>query len=352
MLEFEHSLFKLLLLVAVLSAKPPGRKWLPFIIAFSFLLAFLPPPISIPIPWELLLGLTIPILFWQNSRRIINAQWAGKWKDILIWIVSAALFALVFWAFKELEMYASILFGLVAASLIWSVGETERKTSIVSMIGPFTLIFLLAEVEPMIQSPTQYLGGIFSGLFFGSAIALIAVFLTRKTQSRFRNVIPLLQIYLSYTAAYFAGVSAIAASLASVIVFVTVGLYIDIWPFKKIEPTPLNTWPGFIFVLVLFLLLGWQAHYPPSDIFLLEVFIGFVLSVVITWVGQRLGSEAFPSSVPMWRIGLRVSFLLFPSLLIWPRQTLEQPILIVYALIIAVVNLVIARVSLNYFLVD
>ena len=85
---------------------------------------------------------------------------------------------------------------------------------------------------------------------------------------------------------------------------------------------------------------------------MLEVFIGFVLSVVITWVGQRLGSEAFPSSVPMWRIGLRVSFLLFPSLLIWPRQTLEQPILIVYALIIAVVNLVIARVSLNYFLVD
>lgn len=352
MLEFEHSLFKLLLLVAVLSSKPPGRKWLPFIITLGFLLAFLPPPVSIPIPWEALLGLSIPILFWQNSRRIITAQWAGRGKDFLIWVVSAILFALVFWTFKELEVYASVLFGLVAASLMWSVGESERKTSIVSMIGPFTLIFLLAEVEPMIQSPTLYLGGIFSGLFFGAVIALISVFLTRKIQPRFRNVIPILQIYLAYTLAYFAGVSAIAASLASVIVFVTVGLYIDLWPFKRIEPTPLNTWPGFFAVLVMFLLLGWQAHYPPSDYFWIEIVIGFVLSVVIALVGQRFGSEAFPTSIPMWRIGLRVSFLLFPALLIWPQQTLEEPMLIVYAFIIAIVNLLIAKVSLNYFLND
>ena len=74
MIEFEHSLFKLLLLVAVLSAKPPGRKWLPLVIAIGFLLALLPPPISIPIPWNIILGITIPLILWQNARRIIAAQ--------------------------------------------------------------------------------------------------------------------------------------------------------------------------------------------------------------------------------------------------------------------------------------
>ena len=349
MVEFEHSLFKLLLLVAVLSAKPPGRKWLPLIIAGGYLLAFLPPPIPIAIPWNLLLGMTIPMLLWQNSRRIIGAQWSGKWKDVLIWTVSSVSFATIFWSFKELEIFTSALFGFVAASLIWSVGETERKTSIVSLIGPFTLIFLLAEVEPMIQSPTQYLGGIFSGLAFGAVVALIAVFLTRKALPRWRNLITLIQIYLSYLLAYYAGVSAVAASLSSVIVFVTLGLFFDFWPHKRVVPTPLNTWPGFIVVLSLFLLLGWQAHYPPSELFWLEIVVGFILSVMIAWIGQRVGSEAFPRSLSLWRIGLRVSLLLFPAFLIWPRQTLEQPTLIAFAFGIAVFNLVIARVTLDYF---
>jgi hypothetical protein len=350
MLEFEHSLFKLLLLVAVLSARPPGRRWLPFVIAGGLLLALLPPPLAIPIPWDLLLGLTIPLLLWQNSRRIITAQWTGKWKDFLIWIGSAILFALIFFAFKELELFGAILFGLVAASLIWSAGETERTASIVSLIGPFTLIFLLVEVEPMIQTPTQYIGGIFSGLSFGAVIALGAVFVSRKINPRARNWIALGQIYLSYTFASLADVSAIAASLASVIVFVTVGLYFDFWPFRRIAPSPLNTWPGFIFILVLFLLLGWQAHYPPSSLLWLEVAVGFALSMLIAWMGKRLRAGAFPQSLPLWRIGLRVSLLLFPALLIWPRQTLEQPILLAYAFGIAVINLVLARLSLNYFL--
>ena len=43
------------------------------------------------------------------------------------------------------------------------------------------------------------------------------------------------------------------------------------------------------------------------------------------------------------------SFLLFAALLIWPRQTLEQPILLVYAFGIALVNLIIAKLTLDYF---
>jgi hypothetical protein len=349
MIEFEYSLFKLLLLVAVLSARPPGRKWLPLVIAGGFLLAFLPPPVSLPLPWDLLFGLVIPLILWQNSRRIIKVQWSGRWKDVLVWIGSAVIFAVIFWGFKELGLYGAILFGLVTASMIWSVGETKSVNSIVSMIGPFTLIFLLLEVDSLIQTTTRYIGGIFSSLFFGTVIALGAVFLSQKVNTKTRNWITLGQIYLSYGFAAIMGGSVVAASLASVIVFVTVGLYIDLWPYKRVEPAPLNTWPGFIFIMVVFLLLGWQAHYPPSQMFFLEIAVGFVLSMVVAWFGQRLKLEAFPKSLPLWRIGLRATLLLFPALLFWPRQALDQPILLAYALGIAFINFVLVRLTLSYF---
>ncbi len=349
MVEFEHSLFKLLLLVAVLSARPPGRKWLPIIIAGGLLLALLPPPISIQVPWELLLGLTVPLLLWQNARRIIAAQWIGKWKDVLVWVLAAALFALIFWGFKELHPPVAILFGLVAASLIWTAGETAATTSVISLIGPFTLIFLLSEVEPMIQSPSQYMGGIFSGIAVGAAFALVAIFLVRKTSLKLMDWVALGQIYLAYGFAYLNDISAVAASLASVITFVTVAVYLDLWPEDRVEPTPLNTWPGFIFILVLFMLLGWQAHYPLSSTIFLEVLVGFLLSICIVWIGQQMNLKAFCEDIPFWRIGLRVALLLFATLLIWPHQTLEQPILLIYAFGITLINLVIAKITLDYF---
>jgi hypothetical protein len=349
MVEFEHSLFKLLLLVAVLSARPPGRKWLPIIIAGGLLLALLPPPIPIQVPWELLLGLTVPLLLWQNARRIITAQWINRWKDIFIWIVTAALFAMIFWGFKELQLPVALLFGLVAASMVWGAGETEANTSVVSIIGPFTLIFLLAEVEPMIQTPTQYIGGIFSGIFVGILFASGAVYLANRIDSKARNWVALGQIFLAYGFAYMAGVSAVAASLASVITFVTVGIYIGLWPHNRVKPTPLNTWPGFIFILILFLILGWEAHYELSSTILIETAIGFLLGIIIAWLGQRLKLEAFSADIPLWRIGLRVSLLIFATLLIWPHKTLQQPILLAYAFGIAVINLVFAKMTLDYF---
>lgn len=349
MLEFEHSLFKLLLLVAVLNARPPGRKWLPAIIAGGLLLAFLPPIVTVPIPWDWVLGLTIPLLLWQNARRIITAKWADKWKDILLWLITAGIFGVIFWAFKGLELSVVILFSLVAASMLWSGGRMRGTTSVVSLIGPFTLIILLAEVEPLIQSTSQYIGGIFSGLSIGAAIALGAVLLNKRTTPNVGNFIAIAQIYLAYGFALFAGVSAVAASLSSVIVYISFGLYSNLWPEKRVTPTPINSWGGVIFILVTFVFLGWQAHYPPSSLIILEVLVGFVISLIIARIGQFLQLDAFPDDRPLWRVGLKVALLLFPALLIWPHDTLQQPVLLAYAFGIAILNLIIARLTLTYF---
>jgi NhaP-type Na+/H+ or K+/H+ antiporter len=236
--------------------------------------------------------------------------------------------------------------------MIWSLSEAEKTASVISLIGPFTLIFLLAEVEPYVETPAFLMRSILSGLSFGAIIAFAAVYISNKTNPKIKNWISIGQIYAAYGFAALIGASAVAASLASVIVYVTVGLYINLWPSKRVEPTPLNTWPGFTFVLALFFLLGWEAHYPPSNLFILEIVIGFLISLAIAWIGQRLNLDAFPKNIPLWRIGRRVALLLFPALLIWPRDTLQQPLLIGYAFGIAMVNLVLAKITLDYFFTE
>jgi len=55
MIEFEHTIFILLLLSGVLNAKPPRQRWATLIIVVGVLLVFLPPARQIPIPWGMIL---------------------------------------------------------------------------------------------------------------------------------------------------------------------------------------------------------------------------------------------------------------------------------------------------------
>jgi hypothetical protein len=58
--------------------------------------------------------------------------------------------------------------------------------------------------------------------------------------------------------------------------------------------------------------------------------------------------ESFTREGSIWRTGLRVSLLLFPTLLIWPRDTLQEPVLLAYAIGTAVVNLIFFRLTMDY----
>ncbi|MBL6965734.1 MAG: hypothetical protein ISR60_04190 [Anaerolineales bacterium] len=349
MVEFEHTLFQLLLLVGLLNAKPPKHQYSPYIIAAGLLLAFLPPAFPLLIPWNLILGLTLPLLLWQNARRIINAVWRGKWISLLLWVVSAILFGLMLMLTNAMELSGAILFGLVTASMIWRSGESEEGSSFVSQIGPITLVFLLSEIEPIVETPTQYVGGIFSGVAIGVAFALIAVYLARNAKPALRNWIAIGQIYLAYGFAILAGVSGVAAGLASVITFVVLGLRREFWEDNKVQPAPWNTWPGFGIFLGLFLFLGWQGHQPIAVPLLLEVLIGCGIGVLIAGFGRLLKSPSFAGKESPWRAGFRIAVLLFPALLLWPRNTIEEPTLLIYAFGMAILVLALSRISLDYF---
>ncbi len=348
MIDFEHTIFILLLLSGILNAKPPQQRWAILIIAIGVLLVFLPPARQISIPWEMILGLVIPLLLWQNARRIVNANWRG-WKSVALWVGAVLIYSVVLGITQVLNWPGALLFGLIAASMIWRAGEPEESASYMSQIGPLTLLFLLTEVEAAIQSPDHYLGGIFSGASFGVATALAGLYLLRKVSPKFHAWIGIGQVYVAYWFSYIAGVSAVTAALIAVMTFVWLNQYYQLGFHEKAPPAPLNTWPGFVFVLALFLLLGWQAHQPVSILFIIEVAAGTLLGLLITWLGRRWEIPAFHKEKPYWMAGARIALLLFPALLLWPRNALHQPIQLAVAIGISVLVIGFSHMGFSFY---
>lgn len=348
MVEFEHTIFILLLLVGVLNAKPPHPRWATVMILIGIMMAFIPPAHKFPIPWDIALGLVVPLLLWQNIRGIVNADWRG-WKSVALWIIAVLIYSAAFGIPKVLNWPGALLFGVIAASMIWRPGESEEGASYMSQIGPLTLLFLLTEVEAAIQSPDHYLGGIFSGASFGVAAALLGLYLLRKVSPKFHAWICIGQVYVAYWFSYIAGVSAVTAALIAVMTFVWLNQYYQLGFHEKAPPAPLDSWTGFVFILFLFLLLGWQAHQPISSLFVIEVVIGTLLGLGITWIGRWWEIPAFHKERPYWMAGARIALLLFPAVLLWPRNTLHQPIQLAVAIGISILVIGFSHIGLSYY---
>ena len=348
MVEFEHTIFIILLLSGILNAKPPRQRWAILVISAGILLVFLPPARQIPIPWEIVFGLVIPLLFWQNIRRIYNSGWRG-WDSAIFWGITVLILSFSLWLIDDFNWSGAWLFGVVVASMIWRAGEPEAGASYMSQMGTLTLIFLLTEVDAAIQSPNHYVGGIFSAAFIGVATALFALYLLRQVDPRLHSWFSVGQVYVAYWFSYFAGVSAVIAALVSVMAFVWINQYRLFGPRVKILPAPLKSWSGFGFILGLFLILGWQAHQPISNLLFVEVLAGTLLGLIITWVGRRWNIAAFHKERTYWMAGARIALLLFPALLLWPRDTLYNPIQLAVAISIAVFVLGLSHAGLSYY---
>ena len=349
MIEFEHTLFLLLLLISLLNAKPPQQKWTLLLILGGVLLAFIPPARTLDVPWNLLLGVVIPLILWQNVRRLLVAQWQIGRYELLLWSGTALTFGLTFPLTNDLNWLGSFTFGLIAASLIWRATEGETQSSFISQIGPLTMIFLLGEVEPIIVTPNAYLGGVFSSVFFGVVIALLAVAAYHRYEGRGRSWITLGQIYLAYGIAALMGVSAVAAAITSVIVFTTLGLRSNFWQDDEDFLAPLNTWTGFGALLVMFVFLGWQSHQPLTPLLILETALGILVTAITVALGRHLDLPSF-CELSVLRVTARISLFLFPAFLLWPRGTLQQPLQLVIALGIAWLVIYIASRTLPDFL--
>jgi len=253
------------------------------------------------------------------------------------------------WLAGQMNLPGALLFGIVAASMIWRAGEPESGASYMSQVGPLTLVFLLTEIEVAIQSPDHYLGGIFSGAFFGVLTALLGLYLIQKVSPKFHSWIGVGQVYLAYWLSYIAGVSAVSAALISVMMFIWLNQYYKLGLHANAPPAPLNTWPGFIVILSLFLLLGWQAHQPVSGFIGLEVIVGALIGLLVSWLGRRWDIAAFQKQKPFWMTGLWIAALLLPALLIWPRDMLQEPIQLAVAIGVSVLVIGLSYLGLEFY---
>ena len=347
MVEFEHALFMLLLLVGIFSARPPQQKLTLVFIGAGILLAMLPPFRIIPVPWELILNLTIPLLFWQNARHWLSARWRISRAELVLWLLSIAGLTAALSIIGYLTWAAALLFGIVAASMLWRAIEIEQNFSQISQLGPLTLIFLLTEIAPAVETPGRYLGGLFSGAAIGIGVALFSIYLSQRLLPHARGWVALAQVYLAYWLGTFIGVSAVAAALISIAIYAEVSLRRGIYQDGVSLPAPLNSWPVFIAALILFAFLGWQAHQPVSLVLIVEAVIGFFTGLLIALAGRFLNVSSLIQLPSAWRAGLSVGLFLFASLLLWPRDILLDPLPLAVALGVAIFTNVLSATVLS-----
>ncbi len=342
MVEFEHTLFMLLLLLGLLNARPRNPSLTLGAVALGILLAFLPPPATFRVPWELVIGLSVPVLLWQNGRRWATADWRGGTRELVLWTGVLLLFTVIFRYPGNLTWEGAILFAVIASSLLWRAGEPEGRSSYVSQIGPLAIVFLLVEVAPTVETPGHYIEGAIGGAAVGLAVALSAYAAARRTAPDRRSLIALPMAYLAYWVAPLLRTSSIASAVVAVVVYVALGTEGELLERRDLKPAPLNSWVGFGVVLVVFLLLGWESHQPVELGVLLPVALGVILGLAAVALGQAWGLPSFEELRSLWRAGARTAVLLFPAFLLWPRGILEQPVQLAIALGLAAVLLVVS----------
>jgi hypothetical protein len=103
------------------------------------------------------------------------------------------------------------------------------------------------------------------------------------------------------------------------------------------RPAPLNTWPGFLALLAVFIVLGWQIHHPLTTLVAVEVLVGVIIGLICATIGRTVASS-------------RVALLVLAALLLWPREDLLNPLPLALAALAAAVTLFMATSVLPTYL--
>jgi hypothetical protein len=309
------------------------------ILAAGLLLAFLPPVLPLDIPWRVVLLVTVPLLLWQSARRLVNADWWNTLLELALWGFASILFATVFVVAGSLEVLSALLLGMLLGSILWRAGEGDESPSFVSQIGLLTLIFLLVETAPQVETPNRYIGSVASGLAVGAVIAAAASWLVSRVSKRWQDAIAIGQVYLAFALATAMETSAVAAALASVVLYFVLSIRSNLWERGMMRPAPLNTWPGFLALLTVFVVLGWQIHHPFTALVGVEVLIGVTIGLICATIGRRLGIPVFLTSGSIAVASAQVALLILAALLLWPREDLLEPLPVALAVLAAAVSM-------------
>lgn len=335
MLAFEHTLFMLLLLIGLLSARPK-YPWLSTAALVSGVILLLSAPrLTLPLPWKWILAAVIPILFWQNNHYWMQAKRFASWRENMLWLAAMLIITLTLVFIVRLNWLAALLFSIIATSLLWRFIDPRSQPRLLTQLGILVLIFLLTEVSLIVEAPKRYIGSLFSGAAIGLAIALASLHLAEKTSQQPHSWLAVLQVYAAYALATVTKSSGVVAALVSVVAY-TEGVPKESKP-QLHHLTPLDRWGVYLPFLLLFWLLGWQIHVPFSMRFVIESAAGLLLGMFISWMVSKTDHQVTQSTVQLLISGIQLGTFIFASLILWPKHLMENPWPFLFALALAAI---------------
>lgn len=315
----EHALFLLLLLGYQIRDLPGRLQASLYLFAGGLLLVLLPPIVYVHIPWDLILALVVPWVFWQNAQSWSPIEMNIPRREVYLWLITAFSLVLVVVFIGDLPLLNATFFGIIAASMLWQASSEKGISTPLEFVGPLTLVFLLLERSLALDAPRRYLGGFFSGASVGIAFALISIAVKKRVPMKHEGIISLGQAYLAYWTALAIGTSAITAALISVVVFAEFTDQRFAIEGSITGSALLDNRLTFFVALGLFLFTAWQTHQPATSVLWLEVGIVLCIGFLTALLGRRWGLSRFELLISAWRSALQLGLFLLGMLILWPR---------------------------------
>ena len=332
MVDYRHALFMLLLLCHILRKTRDEDPLSLYLVAGGLLLVFMPPAVAFEIPWNLVLALFLPLIFWQNARDWLHIDRRVPRSDIYIWLLAALSVLLIVALIGNQPWFMAIFLGIITASMLWQAAYRERISNPLGNIGSLTLAFLLVETSLAWDVPIYFPGSLFSGAGVGIGFALLSIVLCKKVSPKYESWVSLGQVYLAYWTALFISASAIAASLVSIVIF-------DEFHQSSLNVRQSNTASTIlnhryfnIVFLALFVFIAWQTHQPLALVQWLVVGLGLCSGFLVALLGRRIGLPQFERLNSTWHSTLQTGLFLLGTLILWPRGPKLMPVMIWIAL--------------------
>ena len=120
LLELEHALIMLLLLVGLLSISGKYKRYVPWVIIGGVALSMFTPIHIIEPAWPIISGLVLPPLLWQAALRLSTTHPAFSWRSLLAWLLLIMLIGFALSLGGKVSVPNALLLGILAAILQFS----------------------------------------------------------------------------------------------------------------------------------------------------------------------------------------------------------------------------------------
>ena len=343
-LELEHALIMLLLLVGLLSIQRQQQRFVPWVILAGVALSLLTPIHTMQMAWPLISAVVLPPLMWQVAVRLAVVQSKLTWQAGLAWLLTALLFVLALGVGAGVPPTSALLLGILATSLMWQVREHPTGSTELGAFGQLVLAVLLVEIDVTLQPQVRFWGSLFAGVTLGLILGYVGVRVAfRLPVGDARNYFCIGLAYFAYLTGVVIGASGVVTTTMTGLMVAVYGYNVGLWPSSEEFPAPLNRFGVFVLMAGAFLLLGWQAHVPPTITRIAGIGLGLVAAAVGIVIGRWLVPLPEETIMPLPKALLRkerkVALLMLGTFLLWPSGAVLEVWPLAWALLWALVTI-------------